>query len=149
MMCWGYGGNGGLGNGTFDNSAAPTVVVGVGGVGALSGVTGITSDVGDSYCVVMNSGGVDCWGYGKQGQLGDGIFYSTGDEGSATPVAVQGVGGTGGITGVESLVSDANNSGYCAVLTSSEMDCWGHGAHGELGNGSFAPPNSASPVAVG
>ncbi len=149
MVCWGYGGNGELGNGTFDDSAVPTVVEGIGGIGVLTGVTDVTSDMGDSYCALMNSGGADCWGYGNKGQLGDGAFYTTGNEGSATPVAVQGVGGTGTITAVKNLVGDAEKSGYCAVLTSSAIDCWGYGAQGELGNGSFSPGDSDSPVAVG
>jgi hypothetical protein len=86
-------------------------------------------------------------GYGNEGQLGDGTFDSTGDEGIATPVVVQGVGGTGTLASVKILVGDA--SSYCAVLISSGMDCWGYGAQGELGDGSFSPDDSDSPVAVG
>ena len=41
------------------------------------------------YCAVLTSGSVDCWGNGQQGQLGNGVFYSsTGTGGSAIPVQV-------------------------------------------------------------
>ena len=65
-------------------------------------------------------------------------------------MAVEGVGGTGTLTGVTSLVSDGD--GYCALLTSGGVDCWGNGADGELGNGIVlhdvkgAPPPSRSKV---
>ena len=74
---------------------------------------------------MLSSGGVDCWGYGADGELGNGIFYTTGNEGSATPVEVEGVGGTGTLTGVTSLTSDSD--GYCSLLTSGGVDCWGDG----------------------
>ena len=71
-------------------------MAGVGGTGTLSGVASVTSDgMNASYCAVLTSGGVDCWGDGRSGELGDGSFYTTGTLGSATPVAVMGVGGAG------------------------------------------------------
>ena len=47
-----------------------------------------------------------------------------------------------------SVASDGR--GYCALLTSSEVDCWGYGETGQLGNGVYYPNNSgsASPVSV-
>ena len=78
------------------------------------------SDGFDTYCALLTSSGVDCWGYGYDGELGNGTFSE-----SATPVAVEGVGGAGTLTGVTSLVGDG--SGYCALLTSGEVDCWGLG----------------------
>jgi alpha-tubulin suppressor-like RCC1 family protein len=137
--CWGNGHDGELGNGTFYShspygSATPVAVEGVGGTGRL---TGVTSLVGEhkSYCALLTSGGVDCWGYGEYGQLGNGTFYKSSPKGSATPVEVEGVGGTGTLTGVASLVGGLKS--YCAVLTSSGVDCWGYGYFGELGNGTF------------
>jgi len=131
--CWGYGSDGDLGNGTFTNSTTPAQVTGVGGTGTLSGVSSLTSDGTDlrGYCALLISGAVDCWGYGSDGELGNGTFYTTGNQGSATPVQVVGVGGTGILGGVSSLTSD--EGGYCAVLISGGVDCWGVG--GDLGNG--------------
>ena len=104
---------------------------------------------GGTYCAVLTSGGVDCWGLGNYGTLGDGNFYASSPFGSDTPVEVDGVGGTGTLTGVTSVATDT--TGYCALLTSGGMDCWGDGEYGQLGNGTFyttGDDGSATPVEV-
>ena len=155
--CWGYGGEGELGNGTFGESDVPRAVSGVGGTGTLSGVSSLNSyddfDGDAGYCALLTSGGVDCWGFGLWGQLGDGVFHTTGSEGSDVPVAVVGVGGSGTLSGVRALDSQGSDgyTTFCAVLTSGGVDCWGYGYDGELGNGTFgnqANSGSAVPVAV-
>ena len=122
--CWGGGNLGTLGNGTFSSATTPVQVEGVGGTGTLSGVSTLTSD-GNSFCAVLTSGGVDCWGYGGDGDLGDGQFYTTGNEGSDVPVVVKGVGGTGPLSGVASISGDGK--GYCALISTGGVDCWGSG----------------------
>jgi alpha-tubulin suppressor-like RCC1 family protein len=151
--CWGNGGEGQLGNGTFyssttnNGSATPVQVVGVGGTGLLSGVESLTYGSG-SYCAVLTTGNVDCWGYGGEGQLGNGTFYSsTTNNGSATPVQVVGVGGTGLLTGVVSLTSGYGS--FCAVLTTGNVDCWGLNSDGELGGGGFTSASSTPAQVVG
>jgi alpha-tubulin suppressor-like RCC1 family protein len=141
--CWGSGNGGALGNGSFDNSAFPVSVEGMAGTGTLTDVAGL-ADNGSSYCAVLTSGGVDCWGQGEYGALGNGEFYETGNGASAFPVSVEAVGGTGTLTGVASLAGSGN--GYCATLSAGGVDCWGQGEYGALGNGSF--DNSAVPVSV-
>jgi alpha-tubulin suppressor-like RCC1 family protein len=146
LVVWGYGGDGELGNGEFSDSATLVAVEGVGGTGTLTGVTSVVIYSG-GYCALLVSGGVECWGEGKSGQLGNGTFYTSGNEGSATPVTVDGVGGTGTLTGVKSLVE-----GDCSLLSSGGVDCWGYGYNGQLGNGRFykiPPAGNASPVEVG
>ena len=147
--CWGYGSYGELGNGASSSSATPLQVEGVGGIGTLSGVASLTSSPG-SVCALLTSGGVDCWGYGPDGELGN-----SGTSNSATPVQVEGVGGTGTLSGVSSVVgsgvvegypSFSEQPGYCALVASGGVDCWGNGAEGQLGNG--ASSNSATPVQV-
>ena len=137
----------------FSESAGPVAVEGVGGTGTLTGVTSLVGSGADgpggSYCALLTSGGVDCWGYGADGELGNGTFYTTGQQGSATPVEVEGVGGTGTLTGVANLVRLGHT--YCALITSGGVDCWGYGADGELGNGIFyttGNEGSATPVEV-
>jgi alpha-tubulin suppressor-like RCC1 family protein len=143
--CWGFGGAGQLGNGTDSSSATPVVVEGIGSSGNLAGVVDVVGGIGaGDYCAVLASGGVDCWGYGYDGELGDGSFTTTGDAGSATPVAVEGVGGSGELTGVANVVS--GELGYCAVLTTGGVDCWGKGNTGQLGDAVSA--DSAAPAAV-
>ena len=96
--CWGLGLAGQLGNGKFysttgsnQGSDTPVVVKGVGGIGTLGGVAGLTGgndNYRTSYCALLTSGRVNCRGYGYYGQLGNGKFYTTGHQGSATPVEV-------------------------------------------------------------
>jgi uncharacterized repeat protein (TIGR01451 family) len=153
--CWGNGALGQLGNGQFyttgnEGSAVPVQVVGVGGKGALTGVAGLASS-GGNYCALLTSGEVDCWGFGQYGQLGNGQFYTTGNEGSAAPVQVEGVGGSGLLTGVVRLASGRGLWGFCALLTSGGVDCWGNDEFGQLGNGTYdrsAPYGSAVPDKV-
>jgi hypothetical protein len=153
--CWGSGGFGELGNGTFYNtspygSAIPVAVVGLGGSGTLTGVTNLSSDgIGD--CALLTSGGVDCWGYGPVGELGNGTFYTASPSGSASPVAVEGANGAGTLTGAANVFGMGNAAGYCALLTSSDLDCWGAGSSGELGDGAFYQSGNkgiATPVSV-
>jgi alpha-tubulin suppressor-like RCC1 family protein len=133
--CWGGGPE--LGDGSFKSSAVPVKVVGVGGSGILVGVASLAgSDDYSSFCALLTSGGVDCWGYGNEGQLGNGVFYTIDQgDGSTFPVAVLGVDGSGTLSGVESLTG--NQVGYCALLTSGGVDCWGQGTNGQLGDGLF------------
>ena len=149
--CWGYGGDGELGDGRFANSNLPVPVIRTSGRDALRGVAGLTSATVSAtgvggYCAVLTSGKVDCWGAGQLDQLGNGKSYSSSPGGSSVPVTVKGVGGVGSLSGVASLTSD--DIGYCALLTSGKVDCWGSGSNGELGNGTFANVGSAVPVAV-
>ena len=146
--CWGNGTFGILGNGQFSNSATPVQVVGLGGGAVLHRATSLTGD-GNGFCVLLKSTqtAVACWGEGGDGALGNGQYYSSPD-GSAAPVQVEAVGGTGALSGVASLMGGGD--GYCAVLASSEVDCWGYGPDGELGNGQYysSPDGSALPVEV-
>ena len=118
VNCWGINGYGALGNGTFSNSATPVPVEGVAGTGTLTGVESLIGGW-NTYCAIFASGGVDCWGFGGEGGLGNGTVSN-----SATPVPVEGVGGARTLTGVASLTS-ATIGTYCALLTSGAVDCWG------------------------
>jgi hypothetical protein len=139
--CWGIGTGGQLGNGMAVDSSTPVSVEGVGGIGHLNGVRSVASN-GSGFCAVLTSGGVDCWGYGVDGELGGGPSEPAGN--SSTPVSVVGVGNVGLLGGVQTVV--ASGPTYCAVLTTGGVDCWGYGAHGELGNGTDS--NSPTPVPV-
>jgi len=43
-----------------------------------------------NYCATLGSGGLDCWGQGNDGQLGNGILYNEGPAGDGTPSQVLG-----------------------------------------------------------
>lgn len=145
--CWGGDSSGQLGNGSFTSSATPVNVVGVGASGLLAGVKNVatTSIEGPATsCALLTSGVVDCWGRGTDGELGNGQFYTTGNDGSAVPVQVVGVGGSGSLSGVASIYGDI--AGFCALGTTGLLNCWGYGAYGATGGGSFS--DSATPVTV-
>jgi uncharacterized protein (TIGR03437 family) len=84
VLCWGTSFNGDLGDGTGHQAEIPVQVAGL-----ASGVTEIASGYHHN-CAILSNGGVMCWGFNINGQLGNG---NTNDE--LTPVAVVGVGGTG------------------------------------------------------
>src|SRR5207302_1027794 len=124
--CWGYNGNGELGNGTTTNSPTPVAVAGGLSFAAVS--AGLFHS-----CGVTTAGAAYCWGDNLNGQLGNGTTTT-----SLTPVAV-----TGGLTFA------AVSAGFyhtCGVTTAGAAYCWGANAQGQLGNGSNT--DSATPVAV-
>lgn len=147
--CWRTNLNGQLGNGTgvfYDDVPGPVVGVGVGGTGTLSGVASLAYSH-SSYCAALVSGQVDCWGFNETGDLGNGMTTGpdscqVSDPCATTPGTVLGVGGTGALTGVSSVVGGGDS--YCALLGSGGVDCWGGNGSGGLGNGTLAD----SPVPV-
>ena len=84
VLCWGGPNNGDLGNGKNQQSEIPVQVSGLD-----SGVTEIASGYRHN-CAILANGGVMCWGFNINGQIGNG---NTDDQPS--PVAVVGVGGSG------------------------------------------------------
>ena len=139
VLCWGNNSNGQLGDGSTTNRPLPVAVKGLGGTGELSGVAAIA--VGWSHtCALTQAGAALCWGNNGNGQLGGG--GGTGNQ--TTPVAVQGLGGTGTLTGITSIVAGAYHT--CAVTQAGAALCWGNNGNGQLGDGSIA--QTTAPVAV-
>ena len=67
MRCWGYNGDGALGDGTIDRRSSPVAVVGLTGVDLLA-----RSVLASHTCARRTDGSVWCWGSNGFGQLGDG-----------------------------------------------------------------------------
>ena len=167
VSCWGYNGEGELGDGTTTDSPTPVDVVGI------SDATQITV-TNTSTCALVGGGAVKCWGWGL---LGDG-----GTSGSSVPVDVVGITGATQIAGKCALLadgtvrcwgenpgdgsaspstipvevdgitdavrlSDGQDEGHnCAVLGGGAAKCWGSNLTGELGDGTTT--DSSVPVSV-
>lgn len=132
VYCWGYGGDGQLGNGGVTDSPSPV---------AVSGLTNVTAiSAGRAMCAVKADGSLWCWGFNADGQVGDGTTTN-----QTTPVQVVGVGGAGHLTGVTAVGAGPLNT--CAVA-SGALYCWGTKGGGVLGDGSRESGAQATPVAV-
>ena len=115
--CWGRNALGQLGTGNLTDSNVPTNVVGLSG-----GVTAIgASSSGNSHSCALVNGGVKCWGYNGEGQLGTGNLTS-----ATTPTDVVGL--TSGVTAL--AVGERHN---CALTSGGGVKCWGFNDVGQLG----------------
>jgi alpha-tubulin suppressor-like RCC1 family protein len=130
--CWGGNNYGALGNG--GDEAYSNVPVAVRGITSAKSLFGY----GTTYCAVLASGGVDCWGYGV-GATGNGL----GGVESDVPVAIS------GITGAKSIAFayGPTESTECALLADANVECWGSNSDGLLGNG-VDEAKSTTPVRV-
>ena len=140
VKCWGYGGNGELGNnGTESKSYPVSVVDGSGSTTALAGIVQISA--GHSHtCALTSSGNVKCWGNGGQGRLGN-----DGTENKSYPASV--VDGSGSTTALAGIVQiSAGDSHTCALTSSEHVKCWGQGGGSQLGNNGYY--NKSYPVFV-
>ena len=132
-QCWGFNGQGQLGNGGYADSNLPTVAISAGG-----GVTAVAAGSVHS-CAVVN-GGVKCWGFnGEGGSLGNNAPFTA----SNTPVTAIAAG-----SGAAMVVAGGTASGLghtCAIVNGG-VQCWGENGSGQVGNSSTSP--SPSPVSV-
>jgi alpha-tubulin suppressor-like RCC1 family protein len=127
-LCWGWGSDGQLGNGTNAQMAlTPTKVSGFGDAIAVA--------VGGVFACGLHlfGGTVSCWGRGSDGELGNG---STAD--SNVPVPVTGL--------TNAIAISAGSYHACALLGSGAIECWGRGGAGQLGDGNST--DSSTPVTV-
>jgi cysteine-rich repeat protein len=134
IKCWGYGAVGSLGNGKRDNvgdapgelgmALAPIDLEGDPNVFAVA--------VGMWHACMATLGGVRCWGYNADGELGLGDTDNRGDDpgemGSALPFVDLGT----------NFFPTGIAAGYfstCAVSTYATLKCWGANYQGQLGLG--------------
>jgi alpha-tubulin suppressor-like RCC1 family protein len=129
VKCWGFNGNGRLGNGSTSTTTAVVDVVGLG-----SGVVAISAG-GDHTCAVTSAGDAKCWGFGGQGQLGTGN-----NSNASSPVNV--------VNFSSDVVSVAAGISFtCALTSGGGVKCWGQNNSGQIGIGVLTVP-VLSPVDV-
>jgi alpha-tubulin suppressor-like RCC1 family protein len=124
--CWGFNGDGQLGDGSTTNRLSAVAVSG-----------GLTfrqvSAGGLQSCGVTTGNAAYCWGDNSSGGLGNGTFNN-----SLVPALVSG-----------SLTWSSVSAGYdfaCGVTSTGVGYCWGENGRGQLGNGTTN--GSATPVQV-
>jgi alpha-tubulin suppressor-like RCC1 family protein len=84
IQCWGNDSSGELGDGMSGVAMSPVVT-------AIRVPPATAIAAGEDYtCAIVASGKVFCWGYGRQGQLGDGMFLNNPDS-DVTPAEVVGL----------------------------------------------------------
>jgi alpha-tubulin suppressor-like RCC1 family protein len=130
IKCWGDN------TGTFDhtNSGPPpynNTPVDVRGL-----TSGIVASASGTYhsCALTTSGGVKCWGYNAQGELGNG---TTANAAYAVDVSCLS-------SGVSAIVAGDEYS--CALTTAGGVKCWGTNGNGELGNGTTTATSTPTDV---
>jgi alpha-tubulin suppressor-like RCC1 family protein len=131
VKCWGWGSSGqlgydsglSLGNAAGEMAALATVFLG-------AGHTATKLSAGNNHtCVILDDGGLKCWGLNGSGQLGNGNTASQGDnvnEMSALSTINLGTGRT-----AKEVAAGAEHT--CAILDNDTLKCWGDNAYGQLG----------------
>lgn len=127
LYCWGYNGNGTIGDGTRQHHYSPIRV------GSSLSLSQVATGVGHS-CALTDVGAAYCWGKNESGQLGDGTTIDR-----DVPTAV-----LGGLT-FSSI--DIGNNHSCALTQAGVAYCWGADASGQLGNG-IVTGNQLQPALV-
>jgi len=108
VKCWGFNTSATLGDGTIEHRNVPVDVIGL-----TRDVTAIAAGT-EHTCALTTSGGVKCWGYNGNDQLG----ASTVEDRSPVPVDVSGL--PSGITSIT-----AGGDVTCVRTASGWVKCWG------------------------
>ena len=134
ISCWGYNGDGQLGDGTGGNdnfgdiSQVPVKVVDIEDAIAIS--TGISHS-----CALHQNSTISCWGHGSYKWLGDG----TTDD-SLAPLKVMGID--------DATAISAGSDYLCALHQNSTISCLGDNSDERLGNGTSGGLTDYSSVPV-
>lgn len=134
VYCWGTGDSGQIGNDASSNVNVPTAVT------MPSGVTSFRSIASgvQTNCAIANTGTVYCWGFGANGEIGNGANNNVNVPTAVTMPA--------GVTSFSSVSINYNFS--CAVANTGVVYCWGYGGYGQIGNGASVTVNVPTAVTM-
>lgn len=120
LYCWGEDGNGQLGNGneSTDTAHSPQAVPGLEDVALIT-----AGDQVESTCAIDASGGLYCWSYNNDGQLGTGELTTV-----HSPTLVG-----------EGMSRVAISNSACAIDDGGSLHCWGDNEYGQRGAGDRDP----------
>jgi len=128
VSCWGYNGEGQLGDGTTTVRTTPNSTSSLG-----TGRTAVAISSGEWHaCALLDDGSVSCWGKNNDGQLGDGTTIDR-----LTPTQTSNLG-----TGRTAVAISSGYAHTCAILDDGSVSCWGSNSYGELGDGTTTDQNS-------
>jgi alpha-tubulin suppressor-like RCC1 family protein len=134
VWCWGQNSYGQVGNTSVTSSTSTPVEV-----TGLSGAVSVTAGARHT-CALTEAGAVWCWGYGADGELGDGSTASSG-----TPVEIPPSTNFGGSV-VMAISAGAVGYETCALTAAGGVWCWGDNVDGGLGDGTLT--SRSTPVEV-
>ena len=125
VSCWGYGGNGQLGDASNSNNLVPSLINSLG-----TGRTAVAISAGTLHTTILDNGSVSCWGRNDAGNLGDGSTTN-----SNVPIQTSNIG-----TGRTAVGIGTGYFHTCALLDNGSVSCWGGNAevapnYGEIGDG--------------
>ena len=122
VSCWGFNGNGRLGDGTTVDRNTPTQTLNLG-----IGRTAVAISAGAQHsCALLDNGSVSCWGYANLGALGNGSVPG-GEQHTPTLTSTLGVNRS-------AVAISSGGLHTCAILDNGSISCWGYGSGGRLGN---------------
>eukprot|EP00004_Rigifila_ramosa_P017481 TRINITY_DN4261_c0_g1_i13.p1 TRINITY_DN4261_c0_g1~~TRINITY_DN4261_c0_g1_i13.p1 ORF type:complete len:3428 (-),score=662.20 TRINITY_DN4261_c0_g1_i13:17-9130(-) len=134
VYCWGDSTFGQLGIGINTSAPSPSIPAN------LTGFTVEMLAAGAAHvCILSTAGNVLCWGDNSAGALGVGSGPAIGDQPDEMPPVLVATSGT-----AVYLVCGASHS--CVLNSANQMQCWGLGTSGQLGDGNFV--SSATPSSV-
>jgi alpha-tubulin suppressor-like RCC1 family protein len=125
VRCWGSGGVGSLGYANTDSIGDAEFPVSAGDVDVGGEVAELATGCWQT-CVLLEAGGLRCWGSGVEGELGYANTNDIGDD--ETPASAGNVDAGGVVTHIEPGIEHT-----CAILQGGGVRCWGRGSEGELG----------------
>jgi alpha-tubulin suppressor-like RCC1 family protein len=131
VRCWGEAQFGQLGYGNTNDlgDTMNTLPFSNGDVPIGESIVQISA-AGSNTCALAATGSAYCWGYGNDGQLGNGATSNIGTLPSTTPEQV------GPLDVGEAVVQIAAGfSNTCILLSAGRVRCWGANLFGQLGLG--------------